>query len=64
MAYSRKHYRSFICTAGSGTCNDGRRTTSSGAHQPRGGNPGHAVDTGFGTPGNLHRSQHKYPGKG
>ncbi|MDE2105873.1 MAG: hypothetical protein KGL39_52105 [Patescibacteria group bacterium] len=44
MAYSKKHYRSF----------------ANNRHQSRGGIKGHAVDTSFGAPGNLHRSKKNY----
>lgn len=64
MSYSKKHYRSFICAPGCTTQQqDGRRTTSTGRHQSRGGTSPRATDCRFGAPGNLHRSAHKYAKK-
>ena len=64
MAYQKKVYRSMICAPGCTTTQqDGRRTTSGGRHQGRGGTPGRTCDTGYGAKGNLHKSPHHYPGK-
>ena len=62
MSYQKKVYRSMICAPGCPTTQqDGRRTTSGGSHQSRGGTSPKATDTRFGALGNQHRTKHAYP---
>lgn len=58
---TKKTYPSHISTPGCAyNPGDGRKSTSWGTHQSRGGVSPRACNTGFEAPGNLHKTPHSY----